>query len=78
MSHVDHAHGWSLPVRCDLPGSVGAPEGWALVALNLLALEHEGFKGVPAGEVPVDVGLVLSLFRLCDPPPRPCTYPCLL
>ena len=40
MSHVNHAHGWSLPVGCDLPGSVGAPEGWALVAMlvPLLAL----------------------------------------
>ena len=39
------------------PGSVCAPDCWALVGLNPLALEHEGLKGVIIGEVPVDVGL---------------------
>ena len=57
MDHLDHSHGRSLSVRCDLPGSVSTPECWALVGLNLLALEHEGFKGVAVGEVPVDVRL---------------------
>ena len=40
-----------------LPGPVRTPECWTLVGRNLLALGHEGFKGVIVGEVPVDVGL---------------------
>ena len=50
MSHVDHSHGRSLSVRCDLPECLA-------LGRNLLALGREGFKGVSVGEVPVDVGL---------------------